>query len=177
MKRLNHPATIVAAAALFMSLGGGAYATVQTLISGTNLKNRSVPEIKLNLAAVADLQGPVFSTYDTGLVALTNTGLTQVASLTLAAGSYIVIGKTVVVDDTESADEHCVLNDGSNDIDAAFTYTQAGLSIPSQQTMSLEGPEVTTGGTVTLKCQASGPNASARNSHLTAIKVGPITGS
>jgi hypothetical protein len=55
MKQLKHPATIVAALALFVALAGGASATV--LMSGSHLKNHSVAEKKLTKAAIKALRG------------------------------------------------------------------------------------------------------------------------
>ena len=40
MKHLKHPATVIAALALFVAVGGGATASV--LISGTQIKNHSI---------------------------------------------------------------------------------------------------------------------------------------
>jgi hypothetical protein len=62
-KRLVHPGIIVAAAALFVALGGGAYGAVQTMISGSQIQNHSIPEVKLTTAAVAGLGGTIL-TYD-----------------------------------------------------------------------------------------------------------------
>ena len=61
MKGLRHPATILAALAMFIALGSGA-AVASRLISGTQLVNHSVPAWKLTSRAVASLrgqQGPV----------------------------------------------------------------------------------------------------------------------
>jgi hypothetical protein len=50
VKRLLHPATIIAAVALFVALGGGAWAS--SLISGSSIKNHSISEKKLTKKAV-----------------------------------------------------------------------------------------------------------------------------
>ena len=42
MKRLTHPATAIAIIALFVALGGGA-ALASGLISGSQIKNHSIP--------------------------------------------------------------------------------------------------------------------------------------
>ena len=65
MKRLGHPATIIAAAALFMAMGGGAYATAQKLISGAQIKSHSIPEDKLTKSAITALQGQPVSAQST----------------------------------------------------------------------------------------------------------------
>ena len=56
MKGLRHPATILAALALFIALGSGA-AVARGLISGAQLVNHSVPAWKLTSRAVASLRG------------------------------------------------------------------------------------------------------------------------
>jgi hypothetical protein len=55
VKGLRHPATILAAVALFVALGGGAYAT--SFISGLRIQNHSIPAKKLTAAAIASLRG------------------------------------------------------------------------------------------------------------------------
>lgn len=55
MKHLRHPATIVAALALFVALTGGAYAS--GLMSGSHLRNHSVAEKKLTRSAIRALRG------------------------------------------------------------------------------------------------------------------------
>ena len=57
MKRLTHPATVIAAAALFVALGGGAAAYASGLISGSQIKNHSIPAKKLTKSAVKSLRG------------------------------------------------------------------------------------------------------------------------
>jgi hypothetical protein len=55
MKRLKHPATIIAAIALFVALGGGAYAS--GLINGSQIKNHSIAKKKLTKKAIKQLKG------------------------------------------------------------------------------------------------------------------------
>jgi hypothetical protein len=54
---LKHPATAIAAVALFVALGGGAVAYANGLISGSQIKNRSIPVRKLTKAAIHSLRG------------------------------------------------------------------------------------------------------------------------
>jgi hypothetical protein len=56
LKRLTHPATIIAALALFIALGGGA-AWASGLISGSKIKNHSIAEKKLSKKAIKALHG------------------------------------------------------------------------------------------------------------------------
>jgi hypothetical protein len=55
MKNLKHPATVIAALALFVALGGGAYAS--GLISGSHIRNHSIAAKKLTKGAVRTLHG------------------------------------------------------------------------------------------------------------------------
>jgi hypothetical protein len=57
VKRLTHPATIIATAAFFLALGGGAAAYASGLISGSQIKNRSIPAKKLTKSAIKSLRG------------------------------------------------------------------------------------------------------------------------
>lgn len=57
MKRLTHPATVIAAVALFLALGGGAAAYESGLISGSQIKNHSIPAKKLTKSAIKSLRG------------------------------------------------------------------------------------------------------------------------
>jgi hypothetical protein len=56
VKQLKHPATVIAALALFVALGGGA-AWASGLISGSKIKNHSIPAKKLTKSAVKALRG------------------------------------------------------------------------------------------------------------------------
>lgn len=57
MKQLKHPATIIAALALFVAFGGGAAAYAAGLISGSQIKNHSIPAKKLTKKAMKQLKG------------------------------------------------------------------------------------------------------------------------
>jgi hypothetical protein len=57
VRLLKHPATAIAALALFVALGGGAAAYASGLISGSQIKNHSIPAKKLTAAAVKSLRG------------------------------------------------------------------------------------------------------------------------
>ncbi len=57
MKHLKHPATIIAAIALFAALGGGAAAYASGLIPGSRIKNHSIPAKKLTKKAIKSLRG------------------------------------------------------------------------------------------------------------------------
>jgi hypothetical protein len=55
VKHVKHPATIIAAIALFAALSGGAGAAMTTLISGSQIKNGSIPMNKLEPSAIKGL--------------------------------------------------------------------------------------------------------------------------
>ena len=55
MKHLKHPATFIAALALFVALGGGATASI--LISGSHIKNHSIAKKKLTRKTIIALRG------------------------------------------------------------------------------------------------------------------------
>lgn len=57
MKQLRHPATVIAAAALFFAVGGGALAYASGLIPGSRIKNHSIPAKKLTKSAIKSLHG------------------------------------------------------------------------------------------------------------------------
>ena len=56
MKHFKHPATIIAAVALFAALSGGAGAAMTAMISGSQIKNGSIPVNKLSESAIKSLQ-------------------------------------------------------------------------------------------------------------------------
>jgi hypothetical protein len=57
MRQVKHPATMIAALALFVALGDGAAAYATGLIPGSQIKNHSIPAKKLTRAAVKSLRG------------------------------------------------------------------------------------------------------------------------
>lgn len=200
MKALKHPATIIASLALFVALGGGA-ALASRLISGNTIVNHSIPEKKLTAAAIKALrgqhgpagpQGPTgatgpqgskgdtgatgpigpsnaYSTYDSS-VALGVGGAT-VASLALAAGSYIVMAKTTLYLPSGQGTTCKLTDSGAGVIDTNTTST--GL----YATPSLLAPLTSSGTTVSVQCASNEADAYAYYTHLVAIKVGSVTAS
>jgi hypothetical protein len=57
MKHLKHPATIIAAVALFVAFGGGAAAYASGLINGSQITNHSISAKKMTKSAVKSLHG------------------------------------------------------------------------------------------------------------------------
>ena len=186
MKRLSHPATIIAAAALFMALGGGAYAAAQTLISGSKIKNHSIPVNKLTSSAITALKGQKgdpgpsngYSVLNSNLVYLNVAGET-VATLPVGAGSYIVMAESNIADPSHPANTGCYLMAPNNtQIDGGFVSTSTTGGYPEQAEASEMGPLTTTGGNIIEKCYSSDDTASgfAGPSRIVAIKVGSLTG-
>ncbi len=54
---LKHPATVIATVALFVAVGGGTAAYASGLISGSQIKNHSIPAKKLTKSAIKSLRG------------------------------------------------------------------------------------------------------------------------
>jgi hypothetical protein len=171
MKRLKHPATFVAALALFVALGGGAAAYASGLISGSQIKNHSIAEKKLTKAAITDLLGNAYSVQVTTQVAIhPRTGYRQVASLSLRAGSYIVIAKTLLHNGGGTGGT-CRLRDtraGTIDITSGYSF---------DDTFTLLAPLVTSGSNLQLQCNGQFSEVSAGFTHLIAIRVGSVRGS
>jgi hypothetical protein len=57
VKHLKHPATVIAAVALFIALGGGAVAYAAGVINGSQIKNHSIAKKKLTKKAIKQLKG------------------------------------------------------------------------------------------------------------------------
>ena len=55
-KQLRHPATVIAALALFVALGGGA-AWASGMIRGSQIRNHSIATKKLTKRAIKSLSG------------------------------------------------------------------------------------------------------------------------
>jgi hypothetical protein len=170
MKGLRHPATIIALLALFVALGGGA-APASGQISGKQIKNHSIAEKKLTTAAITDLRDNAYSVHVTNRVAIhPRTGYRQVASLSLGAGSYIVIAKTLL-HNSGGTGGTCRLRDtraGTLDISSASSQ---------DDTLTLLSPLVSPGSNLQLQCTGQFAEVSAGFTHLVAIKVGSVSGS
>lgn len=204
MKALKHPATIIASLAFFVALGGGA-ALASGLISGKTIVNHSIPENKLTAAAIKALRGqqgpagpqgqagangPQGSKGDTGAKGPTGpsnaystyaasvalgSGYATVASLTLAAGSYVVMAKTTLSLPSGQGTT-CKLTDSSAGVIDTSTVGAIGFSY-AYATSSLLAPLTSSGTTVSVQCGSNETDAYAYYTHLMAIKVGSVTGS
>jgi hypothetical protein len=221
LKHSRHPATVIAAVALFLALGGGAGAYASGLISGSQIKDHSIAEKKLTKAAISALhgdrrkggrpgpagpagptgpagpagpagatgpQGPAgpagtssaISDYEnsSSLLNLFEAG-GRVATLTLPAGSYVLIGNTTIANTTDNGpnDVGCSLTQtGTTDLlDSNHSATDAATI--DQTSLHLVAPLTTNGTTVHIDCVSSDDNNTwAGDTHLVAIKVDSVTG-
>jgi hypothetical protein len=201
VKQLKHPATIIAAVALFASLGGGAVAYATGAINGALIKNHSIATKKLTKKAIKQLHGakgatgapgaagapgvagapgppgPIgpssaTSTYNTSFVNYGTTD-TVVASLTLPAGSYLVQANTTISNGTAETSV-CFLTDTGAGI-LAQNYTATDSTIV-QNSLSITAPLTSTGSTVDIDCLSSDTGTVAAYTHLVAIKLGSVSG-
>jgi Collagen triple helix repeat (20 copies) len=202
MKALRHPATAIALLALFVGLGGGA-ALAGGLISGTQIKNHSIPAKKLTKSALKALhgqrgskglagalgpqgpQGPKGATGDTG-----QTGPVGPSEAFSAYGSTVALGAafTTIVSLPLGAGSYIVtakttlLMPKMQGTGCRLTDSTAGVidrnnvSPIMYASPSLLAPLTTTGSTVFVECGSNEDDASAMNTHLVAIRVGSVTG-
>lgn len=191
MRALRHPAMIIASLALFVALGGTSLAAA-SYINGKHIKPHSLPKNRLTKGAIESLHGAVgprgvqgpkgdtgdigpsdaWSAYD-GSLAL-GSGYQTVASLTLGAGSYVVMAKTTLYLPTYQGTT-CRLSDTvAGLIDQS---TVGGIGATSVDATASElAPLTTNGSTVSVECGSNETDAEAYNTHLVAIKVGSVTG-
>ena len=198
MNHLKHPATIIAAVALFAAIGGGTAAYASGLISGSQIKNHSIAAKKLTKSAVKSLhgrrgpagpagsrgpqgvQGPVgpsnaTSTFTSGSVNIGG-GDTTLASLALAAGSYVVMATTSIYNTSANENSDCGLNDSKAGFLGSDGLVSTDVTNGSQQALSLVAPVTTTGSTVDIDCTSSDVHTNAYDTRLVVIKVGSVTG-
>ena len=179
MNGLKHPATIIAAIALFAALGGGAFAAV--IIDGSHIKNHSIAKKKLTAAAVTSLQGHPGDTYE---VKQNGDSATQAAGAVLTltlpnlpAGAYSIFGKgSIAPYDANSSSSSCTLT-AESDTDVSFNPLRTDSlwikTIPTELTHTF-----TSTGTVTMACTAYadswflGGESFAGNSRIIAIRAG-----
>jgi hypothetical protein len=195
MKCLKHPATIIAAAALFIAMGGSAAAYASGLISGSQIKNHSIPAKKLTKSAIRSLhgmrgptgpmgppgiQGPAgpssaTSTLTSGAVNIGG-GDTIVASLAVPAGSYVVMANTSIYNTSANEKSDCGLNDSKAGFLGADGLVSTDATNDSQEALSLVATLTSTGSTVDIDCTSSDVHTNAYDTRLVALKVGSVTG-
>jgi hypothetical protein len=146
VKGLKHPATVIAALALFVALGGGA-ALASGLISGSQLKNHSIPAKKLTKKAIASLhgqRGPRGATGATGAAGVTGaTGaqgpqgpagpsntLTWKATVATAGASFAAANTVTLATVTPfTIKGYCYLSSGTTYAETYITTATNGSSL------------------------------------------------
>jgi hypothetical protein len=109
--------------------------------------------------------------------ALNDTALTTVDSLTLPAGSFVVVAKAlpVILSGTDQA--NCELDDPSGGL---IDGSSAGLDASTVRaaTVTMTGPVTTRGGAVTVRCETLWTNSNVLvfNPRISAIQVDAVTG-
>jgi hypothetical protein len=170
--RAASPALIISLVALIVALGGGAAAYASGLISGSQIMNHSIAEKKLTKDAINGITANAYSVH-ADWIATPQGGYGKIASLPLAAGSYIITAKTVL-DAPGNTGGTCKLTDtGAGNLDFSSHNTR-------DATLSLLAPLVTKGSTVELLCAGADtalPSVNAGFTHLVAIKVASVKGS
>ncbi len=170
--RAPSPAFVIALIALFVALGGGAAAYASGLISGSQIKNRSIAEKKLTKGAINGITANAYSVH-ADWVATPEGGYGTIASLPLAAGSYIVTAKTLL-DAPHGTGGTCKL------MDSRAGILDFSASSSRDDALSLLAPLRTSGSTVELLCTGADtalPSVNAGFTHLVAIKVASVKGS
>jgi hypothetical protein len=145
-------------------------------VSNPKLANEAVTAGKLTPSERSE----AFQTQNTGLLNTEmNTGLlgnyttaNSVVSRTLPAGNYVVFAKTELINSAiEERSVICRLFDDGTQIDQGSSLL-GQLIIVTQGTVSTMG--VSDGGTLHLRCRASGASVFAFNRELVAIRMGSI---
>lgn len=201
MRFLKHPATVIASVALFVAVGGGTAAYASGLISGSQIKNHSIPAKKLTKSAIKSLRGkrgpagPRGATGATGVagpagpvgpsntyaapVGAGNADGSPLATLTLPAGSYVLQAALREVNlGSASAFVACDLNvNGSKVAEELNGMGPNGLPNVYVATMPLLGTTTLAAtGTVTVSCTlTTGSNVAILDVHLVATKVGSLS--
>ena len=191
--RLSY-ANVTASLALFLALGGGAYAATQlpkNSVTSKQVKPGSIQLSDLSKSARSSLKGAVGPRGGKGEAgevgpsdvysATVKTGiklpgqLEKVASVSLPAGSYLGIGKTNVLNSQVKNQVRCVLNAAGTDLDVA------DLLIPTvgvDQEMTTAGAfTLSTAGDLSLYCATGvlgGATVLPLSTGVFAIKVGAV---
>ena len=187
MKRLTHPATIIAAVALFIALGGGAVAYAAGVINGSQIKNHSIAKKKLTKKAIKQLHGLRGKTGATGAPGATGPqgpggkivtfdatattsaptatalgtflGMTLSAACSTTAGNAKLILNINTSDGSWNTDVGQIISPGSSSSAAHISIPAGTISSPTPLTLTA----------------ASGGNTNA--DWLSFVQIGPQTGS
>jgi hypothetical protein len=193
----------IALLALFLALGGTTYAASNALLPknsvGTaQLKNGAVTKKKINKKTIKALkgnrgakgapgaqgvqgnQGPIGPStgysVDSGNDILSWTGGTQtVQSLSLPAGSYVLLGKLIANNNSASnANVNCQLS-LNGVVDNGFDVVTTGTSGDDRHYMVMAGTKtIAAPATATMACTTSATSGNYLNRVITAVKVGAL---
>ena len=158
-------ANLMATIAVFIALGGGAYALTRGEVKTKHIAAKAVTPPKLAPAARSQA-------YEDGQSATTSlaSGGTTVATLTLPPGKYMVIAKAIIGQTTGAGAPNCEIHNDGVAVDRAATDLAPG----DTQTVSLAGV-TNDGGTLTLVCTEDGASTSVHTRRMVATRVGKVT--
>jgi len=175
-------ANVTATLALTLALGGtSAYAA--SLVTSVHIKNGTIRNADIHahtiranrLANTAKVQ--VFSNANHTNVDLTSTP-TVVDVAVPGAGSYVVVGKTIVTnnDATAGAQVTCTLYVEGTPVDASVTTLEpkamVGAPNASTDTVSVQGVHnFVAAGTAEVRCDAGGASVTAADGALTVLRL------
>jgi hypothetical protein len=131
------------------------------------------------IQGIQGIQGPIgpssaTSTFVSGDYDLDSQG-NVIASLTLPAGSYVVMGNTTVYNTSTAQFTGCELNDSvAGVITTNWASTSPGE--PYVNSATLTAPLTTTGSTVDIECYSDQAGTGVYDTHLIAIKLGSVSG-
>ena len=150
-------------------------------LKSADVRNGTLDVADLSAAAVASLRAPQSSTaafhVDSGSGALGWNNLDQVvASLSLPAGNYVLLGKVRAENDAPVTDVSvtCTLALGGAPVDTAAPVSLAGGTPGDREYVPLSGRgSLAAAGSATITCN-SGPLGKFVDSHIEAIQVGSL---
>lgn len=198
MRRKLSYSNVVATAALFIALGGGAYAAIKlpaNSVGTKQIKDAAITPAKLSKAARGSLkgspgaqgaqgaQGPagpagpsdLYQAPDNSEVLIVSLAeKTAVASLTVPAGSYLLVAKQVVFSAPEPGEIYCELTvNGTARDNFAASLPGHGENRTIVGTAAVTVPE---SASITDLCQAYEEpiHLQAHSVKLSALKVGTI---
>jgi hypothetical protein len=176
-------ANVVSSLALFLSLGGAAYAAgvASNSVGSSQVINSSLTgsDIKDKSLSPADIVGlptkTAFSYRDQAVkLSMTPDAATLVAKVKVPAGKYLILGQAVLKGASSANGAVCLIYRGTGDADPLLAY---GHGEGAWTNLSFHGP---TGGTIAgtelaMYCYGTGPGeVELRNARITAMSVGEI---
>ena len=156
-------ANVMATIAVFIALGGGAYALTRGAVKTKHIAPKAVKTSKL----APNERSQAYVTGQSASTAINSAG-TVVATLTLPAGNYAVSAKAILSHATSAGAPTCEIHDDGSDVDRAAVDMEPG----DTQTIGLVG--ASGGGTVTLVCAEDGGSTTVNTRRLLAERVAKV---